>query len=157
MKRIFSLLLSLIVIFSVFTITAYADDSVENSRVISEEIEYYEDGSYAVITLVEEDCNTLARAASTKTTYKSYTYRNNDGDVLWAAKLTATFSYTGSSATCTSAKTSYSISKSSWKCSKNTASKSGRTAKGDFTFKKLLLISKSVTISISCSNSGVIS
>lgn len=161
MKKTFSLILSLLLILSAFTITAYAQDSAETGRVISEEVEYFEDGSCMVITLVEETEGILARAASTKNYTKNALYKDSDGNTLWAAKLTAKFSYTGSSATCTSSTAAYSISKSTWKCTKNTASKSGRTATGNFTFKHYLGIvpikTVNKTITISCSNSGVIS
>ncbi|MBQ8209512.1 MAG: hypothetical protein IJZ35_02880 [Clostridia bacterium] len=157
MKKILSLVLSLILLSSVCIITAYADDSV----IVSESIEYLDDGTYVVTTLTVEDDNSVARATSTKTGSKTITLYNSDDEALVTMKLTASFSYTGSSATCISASTSYTIHNSNWKVTSATASKSGNKATGNFTAKKYLLgipiQTKEHTLTITCSNTGTLS
>ena len=142
-------------IFSVFTITAFAEN---NKTIVSETIEYLDDGSYIVTTLVEE--MTVARA-STKTGSKTAIHYNSDNEKVVTMKLTATFSYTGSSATYTSASTSYTIHDDSWKVTAATSSKSGNKAIGNFTVKHYVLLvpvqTVNTTVNITCSNTGALS
>ncbi len=134
-------------------LTAFAGDEWEKTYV-----EYLEDGSYIVTTVVFSDISLLA---TTKTGSKTDTLYNSNNEKQWSVTLTGTFSYTGSSATCTNSKTSYQVFDSSWKVTSSAASKSGRTAKGEFTVKKYVLgiatKTEKSTITISCSNSGVLS
>lgn len=122
-------------------------------------IEYFDDGSYTVTEIKTNDISTLS--TSTKTYTKQATYYSSNDEKLWAVYLTGTFTYTGSSATCTKSTVSYTIYDSNWKVSKATASKSGRTATGDFAVKRYVLgvpvktINK--TLTLTCSNTGVCS
>ena len=122
-------------------------------------IEYLEDGSYIVTEIETSTISTFSTSTTSKT--KTATYYNDSNEKLWVISLAATFSYTGSSATCTKATTSYSLYDSYWKVTKGTASRSGRTATGDFTVKKYVLgvpvktINK--TLTLTCSNTGVCS
>lgn len=151
MKKYLSIILALIIMLMPFT--AFAQDN--NTRT---EFEYYEDGCYAEIIIEEEP--SLTRS-STKTGTKSVNYRNSDGKILWTVAVKGTFSYTGSSATCTASSVSYTINDSGWKKYSATASKSGRTATGKFVMKYYVLgiNTKTVnkTLTLSCSNSGTLS
>lgn len=154
-KKFISLVIALLLILSI-PFTAFAQEN--ENKIVS--IEYFDDGSYLIVELVEEE-TLLTRATSSKPGSKSFTYYNSSDEPVWKATLNATFTYTGSSATCTSASVSYKIYDDAWKCTSAVASKSGRTARGDFVFKKYVLgipiktIEKSLTIS--CSNTGTLS
>lgn len=152
MKKTLSLVLVLVLALSSFCINATANTDDENTV-------YFEDGSYIVISEITE--TTIARASNTKGGTKSYTYYNSDGDALWKATLDAQFTYTGSSATCTSSKITYTIYDSSWKITEATATKSGNKATGNVTAKKYFLgiPTKTVeeTITITCSANGTLS
>lgn len=134
---------------------AYANDEIVTDRYI----EYFEDGSYIVTELRESTITTFA----TKTVNQSkasHSYDSNNKKE-WTVILNATFSYTGSSATCTKATVSYNIYNDAWKVTSSVASKSGNKATGTFTIKKYVLNVpiKSInrTLTITCSNTGVCS
>lgn len=135
--------------------TAYAAENAvtENS------IEYFDDGSYIVTEITKSTITTFA--AKTTSSYKTSHFYNSKNVKEWTVRLDAAFSYTGSSATCTSAKTSYTIYNDAWKVTSAVPSKSGNKATGTFTVKKYLLgVSiKTVnrTLTITCSNTGVCS
>lgn len=158
MKKIVSFCLVFIMMFSIITISAYAEDNV---TVVSENIEYLDDGYYIVDTLTEEPVNSSVRATSTKSGSKTRTLYNSDDEALVALKLTGTFTYTGSSATCTASSVSYTIYNDQWKVTTATASKSGRVATGTFVAKHyvLLVVTQTMneTLTISCSNTGTLS
>ena len=122
-------------------------------------VEYFEDGSYIVTELETSGISTFA--ASTKNYSKSTSYYNSDNEKEWTITLSGTFSYTGSSATCTKATKSYKIYDDHWKVTSSNASKSGNKATGNFTVKRYLAgipirtVNKSLTIT--CSKTGVCS
>ncbi len=92
--------------------------------------------------------------ASTKTVAKTATCVYG-GKTVAEITLTASFSYTGSSATCTSASIS-STTYDGWTCSDKSASRSGNTATGTGKLKKGLLHT-TVNVSLTCSKTGAIS
>ncbi len=155
MKKTFIFILTLVMLFSC-TFAASATEQVFDSNIITE-IEYFEDGSYAVTTL---EIFESARATNTKTGKKTKTVYDSNGNVDFSVTLTASFSYTGSSATCTSATASKSISDSTWTVT-TSASRSGRTGTASYTgVQKVLGVTFDTvdgSIIISCSNTGVLS
>lgn len=152
MKKSLSWLLTLTLMLSLFCFNSTANTDDEN-------IIYFGDGSYIIISDVE--ITSTARATNTITGQKHYTHYDSDGDVQWKATLKGTFTYTGSSATCTNSSITYTISDSSWKITEATATKSGNKATGDVTAKKYFLgiPTKTVekTITITCSANGTLS
>ena len=150
-KRLFSCLLVLVLAF-VFPINAMAA-SVPSAQ----EVIYFEDGSYITVTLSE----TQARASGTKSGSKTYRSYTSDGTEEWRAVLSGTFTYTGSSATCTASSCNVTISNTAWYVVSKTATKSGNTAKASITMgRKLLGITiekKSAELSLSCSANGTLS
>lgn len=152
---IISIILSMAVLISCFSMPVYA---AEEKIVSSTTTEYFDDGSYMVITITEEMNNSRA---TTKTASKTANYKNSDGDILWTYKITGTFSYTGSSSTCTAVSDSYTISNSSWHMDSHSTSRSGNTAYGTVTMKYKVLgvtfntVSKD--LSLTCSATGVLS
>ncbi len=155
-KNIFvSLILTIAVMMSCFSMPVYA---AEEKITISTVVEYFEDGSYAVITITEEVNNSRA---TTKSGTKTYTHKNSDGETQWTYKVTGTFSYTGSSSTCTAVSDSYTISNDNWHMSSHSCSKSGNTANGTVTmkYKVLGITTKTVSdnVTLTCSATGVLS
>ena len=129
-----------------------AEDRQKANNVI-----YLEDGSYITVELVVMD----TRATNTKTGSKIYRYKDSDGVELWSATLTGTFSYTGSSATCTASSVSVSIINDKWYTVSKSATKSGASATGEVTMgRKLLGITidkETVSMRLTCSASGTLS
>lgn len=155
MKKLISLLSVIIMIAVMCPTTAFANDEI----VTDTYVEYFDDGSYIVTEIAENSITTFA--AKTVSKSKSSTYYDSDNTKQWAVTLNATFSYTGSSATCTKSTTSYTIYNSAWKVTSAVGSKSGNKATGTFTVKKYALgipiktVNK--TLTITCSNTGVCS
>lgn len=121
------------------------------------EVIYFEDGSYITVSLSEAQ----TRASGTKSGNKTYRYYDSNDVELWRAVLTGTFTYTGSSATCTASSCNVTISNSAWYVVSKTATKSGNKALADLTMgKKVLGITiskKSVSMQLACSANGTLS
>lgn len=149
MKRIVCCILTLSLLFAFLPICASAAD-------VKEEVIYFEDGSYITVTIVEQE----TRASGTKSGSKKYTYTSN-GENVWQIVLSGSFSYTGSSATCTSSSCSVNIYDSAWYTISKSASKSGNTAYGTATVgRKLAGVTvdrHTEDLSLSCSASGSLS
>lgn len=154
MKKVLAVFLSVVMLVA-FPVVAYAG---EEDTETSTAVEYLEDGSY-IVTTVEEEPNLFR--ASTKSGTKTAKFYNSDDEIQWSVTLSGTFSYTGSSATCTKASVSYKVYDSDWKVTSATSSKSGRTATGNFTIKMYVTFvpikTLNRTLTLSCSNSGTIS
>jgi len=150
-KKLFTCLLVLVLAF-IFPINAMAASTHSVQEVI-----YFEDGSYITVTLSE----TQARASGTKSGNKTYRYYTDNGTEEWRAVLTGTFTYTGSSATCTASSCNVTIYNSAWYVVSKTATKSGNKALADLTMgRKLLGITvskKAIALQITCSASGTLS
>ena len=143
MKRFatFALLAALLV--AVIPITCFAESADEQTV-----ITYFDDGSY-----IDEKISVVqSRASGTTSGTKDATYYGSGGSAEWKATLTGTFTYTGSSATCTASSISVTIYDSDWYTSSKSASKSGNSANGSVTMGKKLLgvtvstVSKDVTL-----------
>ena len=154
MKKIIYACLIFFTMTMIFPITIYANDCNTTETTI----EYFEDGSYLII---QSETSIMPFAASTKSHTKSANYYNPNGDLAWKIYLTGTFTYTGSSSTCTKATTSYKIYDDRWKVTSSGASKSGNKATGNFTVKKyaigIPIRTVNKTLTITCSKTGVCS
>lgn len=166
MKKILVALLSILFIMNTFSQTTNAatpDVLTEDYEIISQETEYFSDGTSMTITISEEEISSLPRATTyTKSGTKSYTLKNSDGDVLWTFTVKGTFSVnSGVSATCTG--TSYSTSNlaSGWELDSASTYASSNKAIGDATFKhKTLFITtdtKSCHVTLTCDENGNLS
>lgn len=156
MKKIIAIFLTVFLILSIPTIS-YANDTDYCKP--NEYIEYFSDGSYSVTTI--ESINVAVMANSSVSKYKTITHYSSKDEKEWEITITGTFTYTGSSATCTNSTVSYTIYDKNWKVTSAQASKSGRTATGEFTLKRYFLgiPTKTVneTLTLTCSNTGVCS
>lgn len=152
MKRIFSVIVALVLFVSVIP---FAGLAVKNDQI--GDVIYLPDGYCIVVELHTSP----ARASGTVTGTKTYTCKDDDGTALWKAVLTGGFSYTGSSSSCTSSSCSVTIYNSNWYTVSKTATKSGNTATASVTMgKKVLGVTVSkvpITINLSCDANGNLS
>ncbi|MCM1179342.1 MAG: hypothetical protein NC347_03735 [Clostridium sp.] len=116
------------------------------------------------ITVIKENtAPTISTYATkkTKTASKTTYIQNSKGETLWYVTVTATFSYNGTSATCTASSVTALSCKSSWKVSNKKSSYSGNSATASATGKEyynskvMQTINKSVTLT--CSKDGTLS
>jgi len=155
MTRLFKFTIYILVIaLLVFTIPQEA--SAASCLLQESDVIYLEDG-YIVVTTKEVEL----RASNTKSGTRYYTYNDNNGNVVWEIALTGVFTYTGTSATCTSSSVNVTINNNNWYTVSKTAGKSGNTATADVTMgKKLLGITISKTdyrLTLTCSPTGTLS
>lgn len=146
MKRVVSVLMLVFFLFSALPMAGAAE-------AVSEERIELGDGYY----LIAETFQSGARAPKSVSGSKPYTCYDSAGTALWKVTLYGTFTYTGSSATCTASSISTTIYDSSWSTGSKSASKSGNKATGSATMKKSTVKSVPVSLSLSCSASGSLS
>lgn len=115
---------------------------------------YYEDGSY----ITAEVFIGRTRASGSVSGSKTYTYYAGDGNTQWKATLSGSFTYSGSSAVCTSSSVDVTIYDSSWYTISKSSSKSGHSASGFVTMGEklggLTVTRVPVSMSISCDKDG---
>ena len=146
MKRVVSVLMLVFFLFGALPMAGAAE-------AVSEERIELGDGYY----LIAETFQSGARASKSVSGSKPYTCYDSAGTALWKVTLYGTFTYTGSSATCTASSISTTIYDSSWSTGSKSASKSGNKATGSATMKKSTVKSVPVSLSLSCSASGSLS
>lgn len=136
-----------------------------------DEIIYLDDGSYIEITITEESpklqlftsaqTKISSKSTKTKTAVKTAQAKNSSGTNIWYVKVTGTFTYNGSSSSCTKSVATAASQHSSWSIKSKTPSKSGNTAKATATAVKKLdgTVTQSMTrtVSLTCSKTGNLS
>lgn len=163
MKKILSIVLTSVLLLSLFTVNISASSNIYNEIIVNETTEYFEDGSSITTTISKQISNVIPLASSYNLTgSKTKTVKNADGDVLFKFKLTATFSVNeGVSATCTAVSCSASDLASGWSLDSYTTSKSGNkaTATGHFVHKVLFItnVTQDVVNTLSCDANGNLS
>ena len=117
----------------------------------------FDDGSQ----LLEGQPTVIAQTRGGVTAQKAYHHRNSDGNILWTATVTGTFTYNGSTSACTSASYNIQVYNSSWSEQSGSAYPSGNSAIADVVMaRKLLFIvveTVPVTITLTCDKSGNLS
>lgn len=150
MKRYVCIIVMLVILLSGMSVDTHASQT-------DVEILYFADGSYATIEIITVE----SRASGSITASKPYTYYNSDGVMQWKAVLKGTFTYTGTSATCTSATMDTTIYDSSWYTISRSASKSGNMATGTASIgeriSNITINRVPVSLTLSCSNNGSVS
>ena len=120
-------------------------------------IHVFDDGSQ----LFEEQPLVITQTRNSLTAQKPYYHCNSSGTVLWTATVTGTFTYNGSTSSCTNASYSTQVYNSSWSEQSGTAYPSGNTAIADVVMmRKLLFIvveTVPVTITLTCDKNGNVS
>lgn len=135
------------------TVTAQA----ATNETLADDTLYYE-------TVIEETASVSPMASNTakaKTGYKTTSCKNANGTVLWSVKVTANFSYNGTTATCTSSSVSTTINNSAWKISNKYSTRCANygtaTATGQEYINNKLVKSVTKTIKLTCSPTGTLS
>ena len=144
MKKVVTSVLCFMLVF-VFMISPVQAASLDTETiVISEDTEYFEDGSYAVVSIEEVVPEFMLYTETyTKTVTKKYTHYTADDEVSFTFSLTGKFEIvSGMSATCLSANYSYKTYDSHWDFRTGSARKSSNKAYGTgvFDYKMLTLV-----------------
>lgn len=160
-KLICVLLVVLICLGTAFGVWADDGSSVNNLQLVSESVEYYEDGSSLVISVYEETVQTRSNLYN-RVGRKDYKYRDANGTVLWTFAVTGEFRVLeGASVTCISASCSTEIFDEAWVCTRKYAETSGSWAIANGEFERSLLgivVSReSVEVSLTCDVYGNLS
>mgnify|MGYP003296889458 CR=1 FL=1 len=149
MKRLFSILLVAILMVSILPVAGSATETMETI--------YYDNGSYMTIEVMYSP----VRATWSITGNKQYTYYNSNSVSQWKAVLTGTFTYTGSSSSCTASSVNVTIYDSSWYVISKSASKNGNTATGAATIGEkvngVTVTKVPVNLTLSCDANGNLS
>ena len=129
MKRFIALVIMALFIAS-FPVTAFADEDTYQNNVI-----YFEDGSYIVVTVVEKN----TRAAGEREGYKYFNYYDKNGVLGWRLQLMGYYEYDGTTATCVSVASVFLPEDDAYVQVSKTNSKSGNTASCKLVVEKKLL------------------
>lgn len=152
MKKLFSVLLSILILTSLLSVASAAE--VEPS------VEYFPDGSYSV-TVIEDESPGISFFSSSSTKSKTKIYYSSDDVALWYVKVTGTFTYGDGSSECTSASVSAGSYVSVWSIVSKSSSKSGNKAIANATADQtragdtVKTVTESVTLT--CSATGTFS
>lgn len=148
-KRIVSVLLLVFLLLSLLPVMCMAETE-SGERTVA----WFDDGSYMTETVTESPM----RASGSKTGTKTRTYYSSRGTALWKVTLTGSFTFTGTSATCTSSSCSATMYDSSWYVISKSSEKSGNTANASATIgEKVLGVTVSrvpVSLTLSCDVNG---
>lgn len=149
MKQIicFSLLVSLLVSFIPLNTSAVAFSESSKSII------YLDNGDYITIEIGQ----VVSRGTSV-TNSKTYIYRGSSGTEYWRAVLKGTFTYDGTTSSCTASNCDITISDSAWSVSSKNVGKSGSTASADLTMVKkfigITIQTENITMTLTCSPTG---
>ncbi len=153
MKRFVKIAISALLVLALLPVSTLAATEIPKE----ENIIYLDNGCYITVELAV----TEARAARSKSGSKTYTYYGNNGTEEWRAVLTGTFSYTGTSSTCTVANCTVAITDTDWYEVSKTATRSGNSAVAELTmgrkFLGITIDKESITMRITCDANGNLS
>lgn len=138
-------------------------EEIINKEIISKEIIPLDDSYYMEVITYDTTFAQANTASTTATTYtkspsKTHNIKNAANNTLVSYTLYATFTYNGSTSSCTSVSYSTTVYDSTWCFTSATASRSGNKATGSYTAKcPTLGQTVSNTITITCDANGNIS
>lgn len=155
MKRVLSFVLAILILVLSTSLCALPAEAAE-----TEDIIYFDDGSYAVITMEIE--NSLARTTNSISGSKSYHYYSSSGILAWVLNIQATFSYDGTNrAQCKDAKATVTVYNSNYTVVTKYATFSGNTATATATIKRTTLgvtaSEKDYSVTVTCDKDGNLS
>ncbi len=120
-------------------------------------ITYFDNGDY----LIESVPAVTSVQRGYVTGHIDYIYRSSNGVIQWTATLTGSFTYNGSSATCTASSCVTSVQSGNWSETYNHAYTSGNTAQADITMvRKVLFITvqtETAHLTLTCDANGNLS
>lgn len=143
-----------LLLFTALLITSAFAAETESPRILK-----FEDGSYVVITIEEDQSPDGVSSLSgkrTKSGTKNYDYYNGSNKLVLTFRVHGTFEYDGVTASAIGASYSYDIYDSSWSFVDGNATYSGATATATGRFKRSPFPS-SISVSLTCSPDGVLS
>ena len=146
MKKCISILISLVMLFSV-SVSSFAGEQPD--KLVSRTIEVLDNGDY----IVREVYEPAIQPRSSKTGSAVETYTNAAGSAIWAVKVTGTFTYNGSTSSATSSSVSVEIYNSGASFISKNASYSDNTARGTGSV-KYSGYTATRTASVSCDKNG---
>lgn len=148
MKRIIAFSIAMLLFFSIFEMRAFADSWCDDRIDLG-------NGYYLI---AEEIIVKRQRTSGSVSGRKPYTCYDSSGTALWKVELSGSFTYNGSTATCTASSVSTTVYDSSWSVGTKSAQKADNQAIGSATMNKrsvgVIIKSVPVSLSISCSASG---
>jgi len=136
------------------TVFCFPASATETTKVT---IEKLDNGDYieTIITYYETDDRAATRSGS-----KTNNYKNSAGDTLWSVTVHGTFTYNGTTSSCTSVSHSASAYADSWSIKSSSSSRSGNcaTANATATHKGLIFSNDySISVNLYCSPYGILS
>ena len=151
MKKLLFFALSILVLFSaVITVSA-------TEITTSEEVIYFEDGSYLVIETIQA----ATRSSNSTSGFKRITYNSENGNACWIAILAGTFTYDGSTAVCTTSSATTTVYVSNWYEISKSASKISNAAMGTIIMGRTVLgftvAEETYNMTLTCSPDGTLS
>ncbi|MCR4960488.1 MAG: hypothetical protein K6A74_03470 [Lachnospiraceae bacterium] len=154
MKRVISILLSIVVLFLLVpTNCNAAPNSVVEKKIVNGQTYYIE-------TVISEKSsfNFLQATSKSKTASKTTYVKDSKGNILWSVSVTGTFSYDKKTSKCTSCSHSASSSNKNWSIKNSSSSYSGNSATATATasLKGIFGHDQTESVTISCSPSGTI-
>ncbi len=153
MRKFKSIFLAIVLLVTLMS-TVYAK-SEQNTNVYK--MIPMEDGGYIIVE-IDSEVN-VSRATTSKT--KNYTRYSENGDMVWKASLTGSFTYDGRYATCTSSSCSVTVYDSAWYTISKTTWTDANFAKGTVEMgRKVLGITtktETLNLSMTCDRYGNVS
>ena len=146
MKRVQSLIAVMIYLLCVNMLVVSV--GAFDAEITDKEYVYYEDGSYAIISMRES----ISRANTGAS--KDYYYYSPDGDLCFVYTLMAEFYYNGTTRRAESASSSEDIYVRGWGSTSNREWTSGATAYGKATFSGPNGEERNVSLSLTCDKNG---
>lgn len=127
--------------------------------------EYFSNGCYTVTVIEDLDCSEVnsfqPMSQKTETKTKTKYFYNASDEVMWYVRVVGTFTYGDGTSKCISATPSAESKNSFWKVFDITGGKSGNQAYATATGKRYLngivVESKTETVTLTCSPTGVFS
>ena len=135
----------------------FASEVIEDEQHDTIVEKVFEDNSYVESYIMETEKGIQTRS-SKKSGDKVYVAKSSSGKTIWTATLHGDFTYTGTSAKCTSTTLSTSVSNKNWKIKKKNHYASGASAIGIITAKKYVdnsaIKTMNITLKLTCSSNG---
>ncbi|MBQ3073317.1 MAG: hypothetical protein IJD19_01410 [Ruminococcus sp.] len=155
-KIIASVMMVSLLLCTVFSLPVSAAEMPMN-EVTTTTIEYLENGDYIETVLTVYETNSRA---ATKQGTKTSNYKNSSGTVLWCVTVYGSFTYNGTTSSCTSVSRSTESFNSNWTIKSSSCTKSGNCASATATAKYTSgssSMERSLTVNLYCSPYGIIS
>ena len=146
MKKVSILLVIALIISLLVPFNVSATAQTDTQRFV------FSDGSYIILEISE----TGSRASNTKSGDKVYTYYSASDVRQWKATVIGTFTYDGTTATCTAVSTNFTVYASGWALDSVSKYKSGNKAIGDF-YISCSVWETSVRVQLTCDKNGNLS